>query len=137
LPRFGCCLWRRAAFADRAGRTDVAADEAAARRVNGLMRSSWTWRGQVALTAVVLAFVLYPISEPGAYVINSDWPAFATGAKVALTDPAHLYDLALQERVQLEVTGGARLITPGIHGILPFLDPAWIAAVPVPSDLLR
>jgi hypothetical protein len=95
----------------------------------------WRWRGTVALTAVALAFVIYPLL-PGTDVINSDWPAFATGARVALADPGHLYDLDVQQRVQLEVTGGRQLITYGIHGILPFLAPAWVALIAVPFELL-
>jgi Glycosyltransferase family 87 len=90
----------------------------------------------VALTAVALGFVIYPLTAAGTSVINSDWPAFATGAKLALTDPSHLYDLDVQQRVQLEVTGGRSLVTPGIHGILPFLAPAWVALVAVPFELL-
>jgi glycosyl transferase family 87 len=96
----------------------------------------WRWRGTVALTAVALAFVLFPLAEPGDNVINSDWPAFATGAKLAISDPGHLYDLDVQQRVQLEVTGGRQLVTYGIHGILPFLAPAWVALVAVPFELL-
>ena len=90
----------------------------------------------VALTAVALGFAIYPITEPGHDVINSDWPAFATGAKLALSDPTHLYDLDAQRKVQLEVTGGAVLATPGIHGILPFLAPAYVALVAVPFAAL-
>jgi len=101
-----------------------------------LIGGSWSWRGRVALTAVTLGFVVYPLTEPGPDVINSDWPAFATGAKLALTDPSHIYDLDVQQRLQLEVTGGAQLVTPGIHGILPFLAPAWVALVAVPFELL-
>jgi len=101
-----------------------------------LIRGGWRWRGTVALTAVALAFVIYPLTEPGADVINSDWPAFATGAKLAVTDPGHLYDLDVQRRVQLDVTGGRELVTTGIHGILPFLAPAWVALVAVPFELL-
>jgi len=96
----------------------------------------WRWRGQVALTAVALGFVVYPITEPGHDVINSDWPAFATGAKIAISDPGHLYDIDLQRRVQLEVTGGRQLVTPGIQGILPFLAPAYVALMAVPFALL-
>ena len=92
----------------------------------------WRWRGQVALTAVALGFVIYPMTEPGHDVINSDWPAFATGAKIAMSDPGHLYDIDLQRRVQLEVTGGRQLVTPGIQGILPFLAPAYVALMAVP-----
>ncbi|HET7467557.1 MAG TPA: glycosyltransferase family 87 protein [Candidatus Dormibacteraeota bacterium] len=95
-------------------------------------QGSWRWRGVVALTAVALGFVIYPLSEPGHDVINSDWPAFATGAKLAITDPGHLYDLDAQQRVQLEVTGGRQLVTPGIHGILPFLAPAYVALLAAP-----
>ena len=99
------------------------------------MSESWRWRGRVALTAVALAFVIYPLT-PVTDVINSDWPAFATGAKLAITDPAHLYDLDVQQRVELDVTGGRQLVTYGIHGILPFLAPAWVALVAVPFELL-
>ena len=98
--------------------------------------SGWRWRGQVALTAVALGFLIYPLSEPGHDVVNSDWPAFATGAKIAISDPRHLYDIDLQKRVQLEVTGGRQLVTPGIQGILPFLAPAYVALMAVPFALL-
>src|SRR5258706_9377573 len=90
----------------------------------------------VALPAVSLGFVIYPITEPGHDVINSDWTPFATGAKIAMTDPTHLYDIDVQRRVQLEVTGGRQLITPGIQGILPFLAPAWVALLAVPFEAL-
>ena len=96
----------------------------------------WRWRGRVALTAVALGFVIYPLTEPGTDVINSDWPAFATGARLIVTDPRHLYDLDVQQRVELEVTGGRQLVTYGIHGILPFLAPAWVALVAVPFEAL-
>lgn len=101
-----------------------------------MARGGWRWRGMVALTATSLAFVIYPLTEPGRDVISSsDWPAFATGAKVALSDPSHLYDLDVQKRVQLEVTGGQSLVTLGIHGILPFLAPAWVALLAVPFEV--
>ncbi len=99
-------------------------------------KGTWRWRGMVALTAVALGFVIYPITEPGHDVINSDWTPFATGAKIAMTDPTHLYDIDVQRRVQLEVTGGRQLITPGIQGILPFLAPAWVALLAVPFEAL-
>ena len=99
-------------------------------------KGTWRWRGMVALTAVALGFAIYPITEPGSDVINSDWPAFATGAKIAMTNPTHLYDIDVQRRVQLEVTGGRRLVTPGIQGILPFLAPAWVALLAVPFEAL-
>jgi len=87
------------------------------------------------LTAVALAFVIYPLT-PVTDVVNSDWPAFATGAKLAITDPGHLYDLDVQQRMELDVTGGRQLVTYGIHGILPFLAPAWVALLAVPFELL-
>jgi hypothetical protein len=96
--------------------------------------SRWRWRGNIALLGVALAFVLYPLL-PNEDVINSDWPAFATGARLIVHDPAHLYDLDVQHRVQSEVTGGRVLVTLGIHGILPFLAPAWVALLAVPFDL--
>src|SRR2546427_6976647 len=99
-------------------------------------QGTWRWRGMVALTAVALGFFIYPITEPGQDVINSDWTPFATGAKIAMTDPTHLYDIDVQRRVQLEVTGGRQLITPGIQGILPFPAPAWVALLAVPFEAL-
>jgi glycosyl transferase family 87 len=93
----------------------------------------WRWRGSVALVAVCLAFFIYPLL-PNDDVINSDWPAFATGARLVVSDPGHLYDLETQKHVQLEVTGGRVLVTLGIEGILPFLAPAWVALLAVPFD---
>jgi hypothetical protein len=90
----------------------------------------------VALVAVALGFVIYPLIEGSGDVINSDWPAFATGARLIVEDPGHLYDLDTQRRVQLEVTNGRTLVTPGINGILPFLAPAWVAFLAVPFELL-
>ena len=95
----------------------------------------WRWRGQIALIGVALAFVLYPL-VPNEDVINSDWPAFATGARLIVQDPAHLYDLNVQRRIQRDVTGGRVLVTLGIQGILPFLAPAWVALLAVPFELL-
>ncbi len=97
--------------------------------------SRWRWRGSVALLAVSLAFFIYPLL-PSDDVINSDWPAFDTGARIITSDPGHLYDISVQQRVELEVTGGRVLVTLGIHGILPFLAPAWVAFLAVPFDLL-
>jgi len=96
----------------------------------------WRWRGTVALLAVAVAFVAYPIIEKSDDVINSDWPAFATGAKILVSDPSHLYDVDLQRRVELDVTGGRTLVTLGINGILPFVAPAWVAFFGVPFELL-
>jgi hypothetical protein len=99
-------------------------------------RQRWKWRGSVALVAVVLGFVIYPIIESRTDVINSDWPAFATGGRLIVEDPGHLYDFDTQRRVQLEVTGGRTLVSLGINGILPFLAPAWVAFLAVPFELL-
>ena len=96
----------------------------------------WRWRGTVALTAVALGFVIYPLIEGSNDVINSDWPAFATGGRLIVEDPGHLYDMDTQRRTQLEVTDGRSLVTLGINGILPFLAPAWAAFLAVPFDLL-
>jgi len=96
----------------------------------------WHWRGTVALLAVALAFVIYPLIEGPNDIINSDWPAFATGARLIVQDPGHLYDLDRQKRVESDVTGGKTLITLGIKGILPFLAPAWVALIAVPFDAL-
>lgn len=97
--------------------------------------SRWRWRGNIALLGVSLAFVLFPLL-PEDDVVNSDWPAFATGARLIVSDPGHLYDLDVQRRVESDVTGGRVLVSLGIHGILPFLAPAWVALVAVPFDLL-
>jgi hypothetical protein len=99
------------------------------------LNDRWRWRANVALIGVSLAFVLFPLL-PNDDVINSDWPAFATGARLIVSDPGHLYDLTAQKRVEREVTGGRVLVSPGIEGILPFLAPAWVALLAVPFDLL-
>lgn len=96
--------------------------------------SRWRWRGNIALVGVSLAFVLFPML-PNDDVINSDWPAFATGARLIVSDPSHLYDLNVQQRVENQVTGGRVLVTLGIGGILPFLAPAWVALLAVPFEL--
>lgn len=90
----------------------------------------------MALVAVALAFVIYPLIESKDDVINSDWPAFATGARLIVDDPGHIYDFDTQRRIELQVTGGKTLVTLGIHGILPFLAPAWVGLVAVPFELL-
>jgi hypothetical protein len=95
----------------------------------------WRWRGSIALLGVSLAFFILPL-VPAYDVINSDWPAFATGARLIVSDPGHLYDLDTQKRVQHEVTGGRVLVTLGIEGILPFLAPAWVALLAVPFEAL-
>jgi hypothetical protein len=94
----------------------------------------WRWRGTVALTGVALAFCLLPLI-PQVDPINSDWPAFATGARLIVENPSHLYDFEAQRKTELAVTNGRVLITLGIHGILPFLAPAWVALVAVPFEL--
>ena len=97
--------------------------------------TAWRWRGWVALLAVAVGFVIYPLVENENDVINSDWPAFATGARLIVENPSHLYDLDVQRRVELEVTGGRTLITLGIKGILPYLAPAWVALIAVPFEV--
>src|SRR2546430_15088481 len=91
----------------------------------------WRWPGSIALLGVALAFVLFPVL-PNDDVVNSDWPAFATGARLIVSDPSHLYDLKVQQRVESDVTGGRVLVTLGIQGILPFLAPAGVALLAVP-----
>jgi hypothetical protein len=97
--------------------------------------SRWRWRGSVALLGVSVAFFILPLL-PVYDVINSDWPAFATGARLIVADPGHLYDLDVQKKVQHDVTGGRVLVTLGIEGILPFLAPAWVALLAVPFEAL-
>ncbi|MGA7910327.1 MAG: glycosyltransferase 87 family protein [Candidatus Dormiibacterota bacterium] len=94
------------------------------------------WRGSVAMLAVCMGFVIYPLIESRSDVINSDWPAFATGARIIVTSPGHLYDLDLQRHVESDVTGGKVLVSLGIKGILPFLAPAWAGLLAVPFELL-
>jgi hypothetical protein len=88
------------------------------------------------MLAVAVGFVIYPLIEGGDDVINSDWPAFATGGRLLVSDPTHLYDIDVQRRVELDVTGGRTLVTLGIHGILPFVAPAWVAFFAAPFELL-
>src|SRR2546426_12637026 len=94
----------------------------------------WRWRGNIALLGVALAFVLYPIL-PNEDVINSDWPAFATGALMIVDDPGQLYDLHAQSRFQDHVTGGRHLVTLGIGGDPALLSPPLVArlAGPLPA----
>ena len=80
-------------------------------------------------------FVVLPLT-PLVDPINSDWPAFATGARLIVENPSHLYDLDVQRRLQFEITGGRTLVTLGIKGILPFLAPAWVALIAVPFEAL-
>src|ERR1700686_3595614 len=100
------------------------------------MSDRWRWRGSVAMLAVAVGFVIYPLIESEGDVINSDWPAFATGARIIVSDPGHLYNFEVQRRVELDVTGGRTLVTLGINGILPFVAPAWVAFFGVPFELL-
>jgi len=100
------------------------------------MTDRWRWRGSVAMLAVAVGFFIYPLIESEGDVINSDWPAFATGARIMVSDPEHLYDFEVQRRVELDVTGGRTLVTLGINGILPFVAPAWVAFFAVPFELL-
>ena len=95
--------------------------------------SRWRWRGSVALLAVALAFFIYPLL-PATDVVNSDWTAFATGARLILSNPQQMYDLHVQQRYQTAVAGGRVLVSPGIEGILPFLAPAWVGLFAVPFD---
>src|SRR5437899_1251405 len=98
----------------------------------------------VVLTGVALGFGVYPITEPGHDVINSDWPAFATGAKIVMTNPSHLYDLDVQRRVQPRGWGWSagrrgRVLPAGpVAGVVltaPSLPgaPAWIAHFIAPA----
>jgi hypothetical protein len=100
------------------------------------MTDRWRWRGSVAMLAVAVGFVIYPLIESEGDVINSDWPAFATGARIIVSEPGHLYDFELQQQIQFDVTGGRKLVTLGINGILPFVAPAWVAFFAVPFELL-
>src|ERR1700687_3934562 len=100
------------------------------------MTDRWRWRGSVAMLAVAVGFVIYPLVESEGEVINSDWPAFATGARIIVSEPAHLYDFELQQQIEFDVTGGRTLVTLGINGILPFVAPAWVAFFAVPFELL-
>src|SRR5258708_17050593 len=92
--------------------------------------TGWRWRGSVALLAVALAFVIYPVIESD--VINSDWPAFATGRRLVLSDPTHLCDFDVQRPVELDVTGGRRLVTSGVQRFLTFPAPPLVALISVP-----
>src|SRR6202163_1613679 len=100
------------------------------------MTDRWRWRGSVAMLAVAVGFVIYPLVESEGEVLNSAWPAFATGARIIVSDPARLYDFELQQQIEFDVTGGRTLVTLGINGILPFVAPAWVAFFAVPFELL-
>src|SRR5258708_24008994 len=99
------------------------------------MTDRWRWRGSVAMLAVAVGFVIYPLIESEGDVINSDSPPFATGARIMVNDPAPLYDFEGQRRVELDVTGGRTLVTLGLKGLLPFFAPAWAPFRAVPFHL--
>src|SRR5258708_9324364 len=96
------------------------------------MTDRWRWRGSVAMLAVAVGFVIYPLIESEGDVINSDWPAFATGARIMVNDPRHLYDFEAHRPGVLKVPSGRRLATPSAKGFLPFLAPAWLATPAAP-----
>jgi hypothetical protein len=90
----------------------------------------------VALLGVSLGICMVPVIDSHQALVNSDWPAFATGGQLAVSDPAHLYDLTAQARVQRTITGGAVLQASDEVGLLPFNMPPWVAILNAPFAAL-
>ena len=84
----------------------------------------WRWRGSVALLAVAVGFVVYPLVEGENDVINSDWPAFATGGRLIVENPSHLYDLDVQRRGTKE-PGTSQPIRLGLRWIVESTNSWW------------
>lgn len=96
----------------------------------------WRRRGTVALVGVALGVFLLPVFESHQALVNSDWPAFATGGRLAASDPVNLYDLKAQAREQRVITGGAALQAHDEEGLLPFDMPPWVALLNAPFAAL-
>ena len=138
LTHYGMTVWRahpREVAADLTQRTGIEVKAARRRNVARAWMSRTVAMARLGRAPRRLPCVLHlPAAARTSDVINSDWPAFATGARLIVSDPGHLYDFDVQQRVELEVTGGRVLVTLGIHGILPFLAPAWVALLAVPFE---
>ena len=83
-----------------------------------------------------MGICLIPVFESHPALVNSDWTAFATGGRLAVTDPTHLYSLRAQVSEQRVITGGAVLQAHDEVGILPFDMPPWVALLSAPFAAL-
>jgi hypothetical protein len=95
---------------------------------------TWLSRSRVALLGVALALFLYPLLASPRAILSSDWAVFATGAHLALSHPASLYDLTAQRHVQAVLVGGS-FDLPGLGGLLPFIEPPWVGLMAIPASL--
>ena len=98
--------------------------------------SRWRKRGTAAIAGVVFALFVVPLLEPHQSLLNSDWPALATGGSLAVSDPAHLYDIRVQAAQQKRITGGEVLAARDEEGLLPFDMPPWVALLNAPFAAL-
>jgi len=88
------------------------------------------------VAGVIFALFVVPLVEPHQSLLNSDWPALATGGALAVSDPAHLYDIRVQDAQQRRITGGEVLVARDEEGLLPFDMPPWVALLNAPFAAL-
>ncbi len=87
----------------------------------------------MALLGVVVGIAALPLLAGHQALVNSDWTAFATGGRLAVSSsPDGLYNRAAQVRTQSSLTGGARLLTGDRRDLLPFNQPPWLAVLNAP-----
>ena len=79
-----------------------------------------------APTAVILVLVAAAMSDFGSYLTRADFGMFYASALQLRTDPAHLYDITVQNEVLKSVTGGLE------YHYLSFPYPPFVAALFVP-----
>ena len=90
-------------------------------------------RGRVVLLGVAIGIAAFPLIETQQALVNSDWPAFAVGGRLAFSgDPDLLYNRPAQVRVQAAITGGVRLKAGDQGDLLPFDQPPWVALLNAP-----
>lgn len=88
------------------------------------------------MLGAALGICAVPLVDSHQALVNSDWPAFATGGRLAVSDPTHLYDLDVQRGVQRDIVGGASLRERDEMGLLPFNMPPWVALLNAPFAAL-
>jgi hypothetical protein len=83
------------------------------------------WATYLLLMELVPALFLSRINVPQ----KADFRCFYAAGVLARTNPSHLYDLALQKRIQIDLVGRE-------NGWLMFIQPPYEALLLVPFSLL-
>ena len=102
------------------------------------MSSRWANRLRAAVVGVGIGIAILPAVIPSQDLINSDWPSYATGGRIILSDhPERLYDLGEQARQEAIITGGGHLVhQQGVGDLLPFHETPWFSLLIAPFVLL-